>query len=93
MNHRLLFVLIIIPVFYGCWNRERDNPFEPGGLILISFTATGYDNYVKITWGDPSVSEPNGFNIYRSESGTSGDFELLTGSIPPGERSYSAREW
>ena len=89
MNHRLLFVLIIIPVFYGCWNRERDNPFEPGGLILISFTATGYDNYVKITWGDPSVSEPNGFNIYRSESGTSGDFELLTGSIPPGERSYS----
>jgi DNA-binding beta-propeller fold protein YncE len=89
MIHRLLCILIVVFTCHGCWNRERDNPFEPGGLIPISFSATGYDGYVEITWGDPSVTEPDGFNIYRSESGTSGDFEHLAGPIPPGARNYS----
>jgi len=89
MNHRLLFVFIILFTSYGCWNRERDNPFEPGGIIPISFSATGYDSYVEISWGDPSVSEPAGYNIYRSETGPGGDFILLAGHLPPGARSYS----
>jgi len=82
----IIFIAISVP---GCWNREKDNPFEPEGTFPISLDVLGYDGYVEISWGDPPVTGYSEFNIFRSETGTTGSFDLLTGEIPPSSRNYT----
>jgi len=88
MYYRMLSASMILIILYGCWDREKDNPFEPEGTFPIYLDVIGYDRTIEISWGDPPVSEYLGFNIFRSETGQPGDFRPLAGSISPATKIF-----
>ncbi len=85
---KIILSLLLLFTLYGCWNREKNNPFEPEGTFPIYLDVIGYDRTVEINWGEPPVSGHLGFNIFRSETGQPGDFHLLAGMISPTKKVF-----
>ena len=87
----LIFVLLILitAVTSGCIERKRNNPFEPGSLLAVNLRIIAFDQRIELSWNRPELSGFSAFNLYRSETGSAGNFTVIATGISPNKYSYT----
>jgi len=60
-------ILIFISIFFliSCSERDKDNPFDPGGEEPVNLLARSFQESVELSWNSPNLIDFTGFNIYR----------------------------
>jgi hypothetical protein len=63
MKKILTFLSLI--VIFSCSEREKDNPFDPGGDEPVSLSAWSIQKTVELSWNSPNLVDFTGYNLYR----------------------------
>jgi len=89
-HSKRVFSLSMILLFsISCADRNRDNPFDPGGDLNLFITVLSENRTVSLSWNLPGIDELTGFNVYRKLEGTDSSFVLIGSNIPASQNSYS----
>lgn len=83
-------LLILITAFTsGCFERKKNNPFEPGAPSSVTLRIIAFDQRVELSWNRPDLYGFSGFNLYRSETGETASFTIIAAGISPNQSSYT----
>lgn len=75
MKKFLIYSTLVL--FLSCSERDKDNPFDPGGDIPLYLQARSVQETVELSWNSPNIVDYTGFNIYRKEDGSEQSFKRI----------------
>jgi hypothetical protein len=83
-----ILTFISLTILFSCSERDRDNPFDPGGDEPVSLSARSINKSVELSWSNPNLMDHSGFNIYRKQEGSEQFFTRIA-ALPLFPRNYT----